>query len=462
MKTDLLIRNGLVITAKNSFEADLSIHQEKIAGIFSPGEKHDAEEVIDAKGLFLLPGAIDSHVHFNEPGRETWEGFEAGSKSAAAGGVTTVIDMPLNSSPCTLNVKEFERKRSIGESLSVVDFGLWGGATPDNIDELKGLHEAGALGFKAFMSNSGIEDFRHIDDGILVEVLQRLGRLKQVLGLHAENDSMATHLAKKLKALGRIDRKAWLESRPPFVEEEAVNRALFLAKHISPEVSLHFVHTTLAANMEAIAEAKRQGLNVTVETCPHYLMLTAKDLLELGPVAKCAPPLRTEKEVEALWKSVEKGWVDTIGSDHSPCTLELKAKGKDNIWQAWGGISGIQTMLPVVFSEGVVKRRISPTQLVAMLSMNPARLFGLYPKKGTLQPGSDADLVLFNPEKRWTVKAEDLLYKNPHSPFIGRTITGSVELTLLRGKIIWKEGEVKAPPGIGKFLPRQILQRAET
>ena len=457
MKPDLLIRNGVVITAKNSFEADVSIHQEKIAAIFSPGEKRDAEEVIDAKGMLVLPGGIDSHVHFNEPGREAWEGFETGSKSAAAGGATTIIDMPLNSSPCTLNVAEFRRKKSTGEKLSVVDFGLWGGATPDNIDELKGLHDTGALGFKAFMSNSGIEEFRHTDDGILVEVLQRLERLNQVLGLHAENDSITTSLARRLKASGRIDRRAWLESRPPFVEEEAVHRALFLLKRVAPKVSLHFMHTTLASNMEAIAVAKQQGLRVAVETCPHYLTLTDEDFVDMGPVAKCAPPLRTVKEVEALWKCIEKGWVDTIGSDHSPCTQELKAKGNEDIWEAWGGISGIQTMLPIVFSEGVIKRKISPTQLAAMLSLNPARLFELYPRKGTLQPGSDADLVLFDPRKQWTVRAEDLFYKNPHSPFIGRRITGAVELTMLRGQIIYRKGEITVPPGTGKFLSRQAL-----
>jgi len=455
MKSDLIITNGRLVTHNGVLKADLAIRGEKIAGIFSHGQGLQTEEIIDAKGMLILPGVVDSHVHFNEPGRESWEGFETGSKSAAAGGITTVIDMPLNSSPCTLNLTELKRKAAIGQKLSVVDFGLWGGATPENIDNLEELDRGGVLGFKAFMSNSGIDEFRHINDGDLLEIFQRLGKLNQILGLHAENDSITAYLAEKLKSSGRVDRRAYLESRPPFVEEEAVNRALFLAENRPPGVTLHFVHTTVASNMASIAEAKRKGLRVSVETCPHYLTLTDKDFVKLGPVAKCAPSLRSEKEVEALWKCVRNGLVDTIGSDHSPCTFGQKTKGDKNIWKAWGGISGIQTMLPVMYSEGVVKRGLAPSRLVSMLSYNPAKLFGLYPRKGVLQPGSDADIVLFDPKKKWVIRKENLLYKNKQSPFIGKKVTGSVEITILRGKIIYRRGDITAPPGSGTFLSRQ-------
>ena len=462
MEPDLFITHGIVVTDHGMFRADLAVHGEKVSGIFSPGEKHPAEQIIDAKGMLVLPGVIDSHVHFNEPGRKSWEGFETGSRSAAAGGITTVIDMPLNSSPCTLNLTELKRKAAIGEKLSVVDFGLWGGATPDNIDDLESLHRGGVLGFKAFMSNSGIDEFSHINDGDLLEIFQRLGKWSQVLGLHAENDSITASLAEKFKSFGRVDRRAYLESRPPFVEEEAVNRALFLAGNSPPGVTLHFVHTTVASNMASIAEAKRKGLRVTVETCPHYLTLTEKDFVKLGPVAKCAPPLRSEQEVEALWKCVQAGLVDTIGSDHSPCALGQKTTGDKNIWKAWGGISGIQTMLPVMYSEGVVKRGLAPSRLVNLLSYNPAKLFGLYPRKGVLQPGSDADIVLFDPKKKWVIRKENLLYRNRHSPFIGKKVTGSVEITILRGKIIYRSGEIMAPPGTGTFLSRQPFSQTNT
>ena len=289
----------------------------------------------------------------------------------------------------------------------------------------------------------------------------RLGKMGQVLGLHAENDVITTHLVKKLKAAGRIDRKAFLESRPPLAEEEAVHRALFIAARTAPGTSLHFLHTTLSSNMEAVHQAKRMGLKVTVETCPHYLTLTDKDFLHLGPVAKCAPPIRSEQEVDALWNSVKNGRVDMIGSDHSPCTLELKEKGNENIWEAWGGISGVQTMLPLLYSEGVVKRNLPLPLLVRMLSYAPSRLFGLFPRKGALQLGSDADIVIFDPHQKWVIEREGLFYQNKHSPFIGMAVTGAVVTTLLGGKFVYQKGEIVAPPGTGRFLPRPSFREAE-
>jgi allantoinase len=461
MKTDLLITHGTVVTHTGMVQADLTVHGGKIVGILSSVGSSQAEEIIDARGMLVLPGVIDSHVHFNEPGREAWEGFETGSKSAAAGGITTFVDMPLNSSPCTVNGEELKRKIERGEKRSVVDFGLWGGATPENLDCLNELSQGGVLGFKAFMSNSGIDEFPQINDGDLLEILHCLGPMNQVLGLHAENDAITTRLAKKLKASGRTDRKAFLESRPPLTEEEAVRRALFIAERIATGTSLHFLHTTLSRNMEAIYQAKRMGLKVTVETCPHYLTLTEREFWELGPVAKCAPPIRNEQEVEALWDSVKNGLVDMIGSDHSPCTLDLKEKGNDNIWDAWGGISGIQTMLPLLYSEGVVKRKLPPPVLVRMLSYAPSRLFGLYPRKGALQPGSDADIVILDPNKQWVIEREGLFYKNKQSPFVGKAVTGAVMSTLLRGKPVYQNGAIVASSGTGRFLPRRSLRDAE-
>lgn len=455
MKTDILIKNGRVVTHAGQCDADVAIQGEKITGLFSSGSKENAEQIIDAKGMLVFPGIFDSHVHFNEPGREDWEGFETGSKSAAAGGITTIMDMPLNSDPCTVNKKELSRKIERGEKHSVVDFALWGGATPDNLDDLEDLHTGGVAAFKAFLSYSGIEEFDNIPDGSLVEILQRLGKLGNILGLHAENDTLTSYLAKKLQQEGRVDRRAFLESRPPMAETEAVNRVLFLAKHLDSPGFLHFVHTSLAENIYAINQARLSGVGAAVETCPHYLTLTEEDFIKIGPVAKGAPPVRSAKEVEALWKCVKNGLVDTIGSDHSPCPTEAKERGNENIWEAWGGLSGIQTMLPILFSEGVLKRKLSLPKLIGMMTYNPARLFGLYPQKGTLQPGSDADIVLFDPEKAWTLQKEALFYKNPHSPFIGKTMTGAVDMTFVRGKRVYEKGEIKIPGGIGKYLRRQ-------
>jgi allantoinase len=454
-KIDILIKNGLIISHDGKVEGDLAIKGEKIFGLCVSGSIKAAEQIIDAKGKLIIPGIIDSHVHFNEPGRQEWEGFETGSKSAAAGGITTVIDMPLNSSPCTLNRKELRRKIEIGEKKSIIDFGLWGGATPNNLDTLEDLNKGGISGFKAFLSFSGIEEFKSINDGELIDVLQRIGNMHNLLGIHAENDQIIGYLTGCLQRAGRMDRKAFLESRPPISEREAVNRIVFLANNCNLGASLHILHNSLSDSLQEISRAKMLGLKITAETCPHYLTLTDEDFVKIGPAAKCAPPLRRAKEVAALWKSVKNGLVDVIGSDHSPCTVEEKEKGIDNIWEAWGGISGIQTMLCLIFSEGVIKRKLPVCSMVRMMSYNPARLFGLYPKKGVLQPGSDADLVILAPNKKWVLNKDDLYYKNKFSPFIGKNITGSVEMTLLRGRIIYEKGEVKAPSGFGKFLRRQ-------
>lgn len=455
MKADILIKNGRVVTHYGIFEADVAINGEKISGLFSSGSIQGAEQIIDAGGKLVFPGIIDAHVHFNEPGREDWEGFETGSKSAAAGGITTIIDMPLNSSPCTVNKKELHRKIERGQRNAIVDFALWGGATPDNPDDLEDLHTEGVVAFKAFMSYSGIEEFCNLPDGELTDILVQLEKMGNVLGLHAESESLTNYLSAKLQKEGRVDRKAFLESRPPIAEEEAVNRVLFLKRKIYSSGRLHFLHISLAQSVQVINEAKLSGARVTVETCPHYLTLTEEDFIKIGPVAKCAPAVRSEKEVEALWECVKNGLVDTIGSDHSPCPTTAKERGNENIWEAWGGISGIQTMLPLLFSEGVVKRKLSLSRLIGMMTYNPAKLFGLYPQKGTLQPGSDADIVLFDPHKQWTLKKEDLFYKNTHSPFVGKTMTGSVEMTFVRGKVVYEKGEIKAPKGFGTFLRRQ-------
>ena len=455
MKVDLLIQDAVLVTHSGMCKAELAVSGEKIAGIVEPDSGIQAEEVISAKGKYLLPGIIDSHVHFNEPGREEWEGFSSGSRSAAAGGITTILDMPLNSNPCTITAKELQRKIEAGERHSLIDFGLWGGATPENLEHLDELHAGGVAAFKAFLSYSGIEEFGNIPDGHFMEILSRLGTFGNMIGLHAESDALTNFLADKLQKEGRLDRKAFLESRPPFSEEEAVKRLLFLAEQLPDAAAIHVVHVSLASNIHSIQQARAAGLRVTAETCPHYLTLSGDDFERLGPVAKCAPPLRSAEEIEALWDCIRKGLVDTIGSDHSPCPTEAKARGNDNVWQAWGGISGLQTMLPVLFSEGVVKRKIAFSKLVRMMTYTPAKLFGLLPQKGTLLPGTDADFVIFDPQKTWTLQQGDLFYKHPHSPYIGKEMTGSVDMTFARGHCIYRHGEIVASEALGKFLKRQ-------
>jgi allantoinase len=399
-----------------------------------------------------MPGLIDSHAHFNEPGREEWEGYTAGTMAAAAGGITTTLEMPFNATPPTSTVALLETKREAVKDKAVVDYGQWGGLENNNLDELEGMHNEGVTGFKAFMCESGV-DFEMVDTFDLYAGMERIIQWGNVVGVHAENQSMAQGLADSLRAAGRKDPRAWAESRPPMVELEAIQRAILTAAQTGGR--LHILHVTIPQGLEAIQRARTAGLKVTGETCPHYLVLDEDDLARLGPVAKCGPPLRERAQVERMWEYVLSGWVDLIASDHSPCTIELKQKGEDDIWQAWGGITGNQTMLPLLLSEGVKRRGLPLTSLVRMTSMNPARLYGLYPSKGHLWPGADADLVVVDLEREWTLSLDDLFSRHKQSPFDGMPFKGAVERTIVRGQTVYLDGKFLVKPGYGQLVRRQ-------
>jgi len=448
----LYIKNGRVVTEKEDFQGGVLVENGNVKRLVKGDEDIDAAEVIDLEGKVLIPGLVDSHVHFNEPGRADWEGYRTGSMAAAAGGVTAFLEMPLNSMPETLSSKTLEEKRNAVRSKPVVDYGHWGGLVDDNLDAMHEMHEEGVIGFKAFLSDSGIENFERIDDDLLYAGLMQVKELGSVLALHAENEYVTRYLANTLRSKGRTDRSSWYESRPPFTELEAIKRACYWAGVTGS--NLHIVHVTIAEGIEAVLEAKENGVQVTAETCPHYLALDQEVFERIGPAAKCAPPLRSKKDVQALWDCVLRGEVDTIGSDHSPCTWEEKATGIEDIWQAWGGISGVQTMLPVILTEGVHKRGLPLNDLVKMMSGNPARIFGLYPRKGSLQPGSDADLTVLDLDREWTVRKEDLFYKNKFSAFEGYSMKGAVERTILRGKTVYHNGAFEVKPGYGQLVRR--------
>ncbi len=453
MAVDLLLTNAQVVTEKDTFRGEVAVLEGKIAQVVRGAGRIEAEAraVIDLGGKLLLPGLVDGHVHFNQPGREHWEGYRSGSMAAAAGGVTTVLEMPLNSTPPTTNAAMLALKREAVRSESVVDYAHWGGLVDDNVSDLQGLISEGVVGCKAFMSSSGV-DFERVDDDVLYAGLTIAGELGSVIGVHAENEHVTAMLGKRLRASGRIDRASWHESRPPATELEAIRRACYWTKIASG--NLHVVHVSIAEGLEEIARAKREGVRVSAETCPHYLFFDHSDFERLGPVAKCAPPLRWREDVEALWSAVFAGLVDTIGSDHSPCMWEDKERGLEDIWQAWGGVSGVQTMLPVLLTEGVHRRGLELPALVRMLATNPARVFGLYPEKGAIQPGADADLVVVDAEKEWTLTAEQLFYRNKHSAYVGCSFKGLVERALIRGETVYLNGEIKVQPGFGKLLRR--------
>ena len=451
MSADLLLRNARIVTGDADFHGSVAVRSGKIAQVASGDETIEAAEVVDLAGKLLLPGLVDGHVHFNEPGREHWEGYRTGSMAAAAGGVTTVLDMPLNATPPTIDAATLARKREVVRTQSVVDYAHWGGLVADNLNDLGDLIAEGVVGCKAFMSASGV-DFERVDDDHLYAGLKIAGELGSVIGVHAENEHLTALLAANLRASGRTDRASWHESRPPETELEAIRRASYLAGFASG--NLHVVHVSIAAGLEEIARARRNGASITAETCPHYLFFDSSDFERLGPVAKCAPPLRSRGDVEALWAAVLGGLVDTIGSDHSPCPWEDKQKGLDDIWQAWGGISGVQTMLPVLLTEGVHRRGMPLTALVRMTATNPARIFGLYPRKGAIVPGADADLVVVDPERVWTLEADQLMSRNRYSAYVGTVFRGAVERTLVRGETVYLDGKVTMQPGFGQLVRR--------
>lgn len=438
---DLLLRGGTVVTAADSQPADIGISGGRIAALQTNLDA-SSREVIDARTLHILPGLIDAHVHFNEPGRTDWEGLETGSRALAAGGATTFFDMPLNAHPPTVDAASFDQKFRAAQAGSVVDFAFWGGLVPANLDRLEELAERGVVGFKAFMCASGIQDFENVDDGILREGMKRAARLKKIVAVHAESETMTRELTDRALRAGKTGVRDFLDSRPIEAELDAIERALSVAGETG--CALHVVHVSCGAGVALIAAAQKLGVDVSCETCPHYLTLTEEDALELEAMAKCAPPLRPVAARETLWRHVVAGHITTIGSDHSPALPEMKKDA--NFFKIWGGISGAQHTLPLLLTEGCVKREVALPALNRLLSFNVARRFGLSPAKGEIKIGADADLTLVDLNARFTVEREDLFYRHRQSPYVGRPLRGRVVQTLLRGHTIFKDGNIVSKP----------------
>ena len=442
MTYDLVIAGGRIVTLEGTYAGSVGISNGRIAALSqSPLNGH---EVIDARGRIVLPGAVDLHVHFNEPGRTHWEGWGPGSRAAAAGGVTTVVEMPLNAVPPTTTAAALEAKVAAARTQSIVDFALWGGLITDNLEHLAGLADSGVIGFKAFMSHSSTEEFTHVEDGVLFEGLCRLRDLGHFLAVHAESNAITQDRMARLRAQGRRDRRAWGEARPPVAELEAIHRVLFLAREAG--CRLHIVHMSLPEGAQMIHAAKATGQPVTVETCGHYLALTDDDLVRLGPVAKCAPPLRDAARREGLWNAILSGDIDCITSDHSPCPTDDKTCGDDDIWKAWGGITGIQTLVPLMLTEGVQRRGLALNRLADLMSTTPAKIARLWPRKGEIRVGADADLLLVDLDREWQVEAGQLHSRHRHSPFVGWSMRGWIHRVLVRGRTVAVDGEVVGAP----------------
>ncbi len=442
----LVIRGGTVVLPTGQSQADIAILDGTITAVGS--EVRDGDETIDARNLVVLPGVVDAHVHFNEPGRAEWEGWEAGTRGAAAGGVTTVLEMPLNAHPPTTTPAAFDQKLAVASQKSLVDFGLWGGLVPDNLDNLQILHQLGVIGFKAFMSHSGIDDFPRVPDGVLAIGLKATARFGAIVGVHAESQE----LLDRWSAEQGVERLSWCRARPPAAEVEAIERLLVCMRGAGNGVRAHVVHVSCADGLSVVDAARRKGVAMTAETCPHYLAFTEDDFERIGPVLKCAPPIRAAATREALWAEVLAGRVDLIGSDHSPCPAADKHKGDDDIRQAWGGIAGIQATLPVLFTDGLHARGLSLERIAHLTATAPAQLFGLYPRKGTIAVGADADFAIIDPQHSWTFEARHLHTRSGISAYLGREFRGAVVRTIVRGKTVFVDGSVVSEPGWGRLV----------
>jgi allantoinase len=447
---DTLLRGGTLITPDGESRMDIGIAEGKIAALATElsGSAHIE---IDARHCHIFPGVIDAHVHFNEPGRADWEGIETGSHAVAAGGGTCFFDLPLNAHPPTCDVASFDLKLAAAENKSVTDFALWGGLVPHNLEQIERLAERGVIGFKAFMSHSGIDDFPRADHATLRKGMKRAASVGRLVAVHAESESITQRLAGEKLTRGMTSARDYLNSRPIEAELEAIRNAIDMAGDVG--CKLHIMSVSCAEGVALITDAKKRGADVSCETCPHYLILSENDALKLGAVAKCAPPLRPPSERDALWERIIAGEVTAIGSSHSPCPPEMKRD--PNFFKVWSGIAGAQHLLPLLigapesidhFGGKVSEMPAVPAKaltLVARLtSFNVAERFGLPKTKGRIAVGADADFALVDFREKYPVRAEDLFYRHQQSPYVGRTLTGRVVQTILRGQTIFKRGKI--------------------
>jgi allantoinase len=446
-RLDLVVRGGRVVTPGGVREAEIGIVRGKIVRL-SPRVTDATHATLDARGSYVFPGIIDAHVHFNEPGRADWEGIATGSAALAAGGGAMFFDMPLNSEPPVLDAAGLREKRQIAEQKSCTDFALWGGLTPGNLDQLAGLRDAGAIGLKAFMCDSGIASFPSVDAKVLREGMKRAAKLGLMVAVHAEDDALAAKLTAEIKAKGRTDARAWLDSRPVEVELTAIRTAIELAGET--RCALHVVHVSSPEGIALIAEARLQRVDVTAETCPHYLLFNEKDLGRLGAVGKCAPPLRDEKRRKALWADLRAGDIQTVGSDHSPSRPEMKDSA--NLFAVWGGIAGVQHGFELLFSECEKTAERDLPVLAAVLARNVARRFRLDDRKGEIAPGRDADFCLIEFGKARTIQTEDLWTRHRISAYVGERSRARVTHTYVRGNAVYADGRLTNLPAPGQFL----------
>ena len=442
--TELIVRGQRVVIDGAERPAAILVRDGRIAEVGAPTDVGSGIPIHDVGDAVLMAGLVDTHVHVNEPGRAEWEGFETATRAAAAGGVTTILDMPLNSIPATTTVDALEQKRAIARNRCHVDVGFIGGVVPGNAGDLPALAEAGVLAFKCFLIDSGVKEFPHVDESQLREAMPVLASLGMVLMAHAELPApIARAVADLDPAADPRCHATWLRTHPPEAEEQAITLLVVLARETSARV--HVVHVAAAGAIPILRRARAEGLSLSAETCPHYLVFNAESIPDGATRFKCAPPIREREHREALWSALRSGDLDMIASDHSPCPPSLKLPAEGDCLRAWGGIASLQLSLAAVWSNAPAHGATVP-DVGRWMSERPARLVGLSERKGTIAPGRDADLVVWDPDEEFIVAANALQHRHKVTPYEGMRLRGVVRETWLRGERVYDRGHFTYEP----------------
>jgi allantoinase len=450
---ELVIRARRVVLHDETRAASVHVREGRIAAVNDYDEMPRGCEVFEAGDTsVVMPGLVDTHVHVNEPGRTDWEGFETATRAAAAGGTTTVVEMPLNSVPATTSLESFRAKLAAAAGKCAVDVAFWGGVVPGNAAELAPMREAGVVGFKCFLVDSGVAEFRCVSEGDLRAALPELARLDAVLIAHAELSAPIEEATARAAGEHNDPRSyaTFLATRPRAAEDGAVELLIRLSRETGARV--HVVHHSSADALPALRAAKSEGVKITAETCPHYLAFASEEIADGATEFKCCPPIRERENRERLWSALGENLIGMIVSDHSPCPPEMKRREEGDFLAAWGGISSLQLRLPVIWTEAR-RRGFRLERLARWLAEAPARLAGLDERKGAIRVGADADFVVWEPEEKFRVEPSALEHRHKLTPYAGRELSGAVVATFLRGEKIYERGAFAAAPR-GKFLLR--------
>jgi allantoinase len=448
MSIELVIRSRRVITPDGIAPAAVHISGGRIAALHEWDQARPGAELVDAGDAVVMPGLVDAHVHVNEPGRTDWEGYTTATRAAAAGGVTSIVDMPLNSIPPTTTQAGFAEKLAAAEGQAWVDVAFWGGVVPGNTNQLGVLLEDGVRGFKCFLIHSGVDEFPHVGESDLLKAMPELARLGSVLLVHAELPGPIDRAGADLAGADPRAYDTFLRSRPRESENEAIAQMVRLCRETGARV--HIVHHSSSDAIPNVAAAKAEGLPFTVETCPHYLTFAAEDIPPGATHYKCCPPVRERENREKLWQALRDGTIDMVVSDHSPCTPDLKLRESGDFMDAWGGISTLQFGLPVLWT-GARARGFGLEDISRWMSAATAKLAGLDDRKGFLKEGYDADIAIWHPEREFTVETAVIQFKNKVTPYDGMGLFGVVEATYVRGKKVYGPGGFVEEP-VGQLL----------